>query len=108
MKTLKNIILESIHKGSMQIDEIIRVLHREYNLTWFNAKEYPEVGKFLPYSKIDDLDDVEIFSDYGDGFYWMGKGSETLCCIVNGINFYNVYEWQDGEPNWVQKFWSER
>lgn len=59
-------------------------------------------------SKIEDLDDVEIFSDYGDGFYWMGKGSETLGCIVNGINFYNVYEWQDGEPNWVQKFWLER
>lgn len=63
MKSLKNIILEGIHKGSMHLDEIIRVLHKEYNLTHFNAKDYPEVGKFLPYSKIDDLDVARTMAD---------------------------------------------
>ena len=63
MKSLKNIILEGIHKGSMHIEEIIRVLHKEYNLTYFNAKDYPEVGKFLPYSKIDDLDVARTMAD---------------------------------------------
>lgn len=63
MKSLKNIILEGIHKGSMHIEEIIRVLHKEYNLTHFNAKDHPEVGKFLPYSKIDDLDVARTMAD---------------------------------------------
>lgn len=63
MKSLRNIILEGIHKGSMHIEEIIRVLHKEYNLTHFNAKDHPEVGKFLPYSKIDDLDVARTMAD---------------------------------------------
>lgn len=56
MKTLKDTILESIHKGPMRLYEIIHVLVKEYNLNWLTAKEHPEFAKFLPYSKIEDLD----------------------------------------------------
>jgi hypothetical protein len=56
MKSLKDIITEALHEGPMHIADIIRVLHREYNISFFNAKDYPEITKFLPHCKIDDLD----------------------------------------------------
>lgn len=63
MKSLKDIILEAIHEGPMRLDEIIRVLHSEYNLTWLAVKDHPEIGKFLPYSKVDDLDVAKTMGD---------------------------------------------
>ena len=56
MKSLKDIITEAIHKGPMPLYEIIHVLVKEYNMNWLTAKEHPEFTKFLPYSKIEDLD----------------------------------------------------
>lgn len=56
MKSLKDIITEAIHKGPMPLYEIIHVLVKEYNMNWLTAKEHPEFVKFLPYSKIEDLD----------------------------------------------------
>lgn len=56
MRSLKNFISEAIHQGPMRLDEIIRVLCSEYNLNWLTIKDYPEIGKFLPHSKVDDLD----------------------------------------------------
>lgn len=67
MKSLKDTITEALHEGSMHVADIIKVLHREYNITWFSAKSYPEVGKFLPHSKIDDLDVARTMADYRCG-----------------------------------------
>jgi hypothetical protein len=63
MKSLKDTITEALHEGSMHVVDIIKVLDKEYNITWFNAKSYPEVGKFLPHSKIDDLDVARTMAD---------------------------------------------
>lgn len=56
MKSLKDIITEAIHKGPMPLYEIIHVLVKEYNMNWLTTKDHPEFAKFLPYSKIEDLD----------------------------------------------------
>ena len=69
MISLKDFILESIHKGPMRLDEIIRVLHSEYNLTWLTVKDHPEIGKFLPYSNVDDLDVAKTMSDNRCGIW---------------------------------------
>ena len=64
MKSLKDIITEAIHKGPIPLYEIIHVLVKEYNMRWLTAKEHPEFAKFLPYSKIEDLDvDKTLKSD---------------------------------------------
>lgn len=59
---------------------------------------------------ITDLDDIEIYSDYGGGFYWSGIGSESIKMIKN---FLMPYEecWEDmknGEPEWVEEFFKHR
>ena len=56
MKSLKEVITEAFHTGPMPLYKIIHVLVKEYNLNWLTVKEHPEFSKFLPYSKIDDLD----------------------------------------------------
>ena len=64
MKSLKDIITEALHKGPMPLYEIIHVLVKEYNMSWLTAKEHPEFAKFLPHSKIEDLDvDKTLKSD---------------------------------------------
>ena len=56
MKALKTVITEAFHTGPMPLYKIIHVLVKEYNMTWLTAKEHPEISKFLPHSKIEDLD----------------------------------------------------
>lgn len=55
---------------------------------------------------VTDLDDVEIYSDYGNGFYWSGTGSESVKMIDAPLNpFDTVYEdIKDGQPEWVEEF----
>lgn len=73
MKSLKEVINESLHKGSMHIGEIIYVLHRDYNMSWLTPKDHPEIGKFLPHSKINDLDVDETI-----------KNKKTAISIASG------------------------
>ena len=68
------------------------------------ADEHESIS--LDISTIDDIDDIEIYSDYGSGFYWDGKGSESAKCITSEIDFGNcVYDYTDGKPKWVTDFW---
>ena len=51
-------------------------------------------------------EDIEIYSDYGGGFYWKGKGSESLKVITSGYDFdEDVHDYEDGSPEWVSAFW---
>lgn len=63
MKSLKDIITEALHQGPMYLGEIIYAIDKEYNITWLAAKEYAEIGKFLPYSKIEDMDVEKSMAD---------------------------------------------
>lgn len=50
---------------------------------------------------------VEIYSDYGGGFWWSGKASEKHMCITEENSFWYVTDYQDGCPNWAQEFMDE-
>lgn len=54
---------------------------------------------------VNDIDDIEIYSDYGSGFYWEGEGSETAKVITKGTNFGYIYDYTNGKPKWVTDFW---
>lgn len=56
---------------------------------------------------VDDLDEIEIYSDYGGGFYWPGIGSESVKMIKDYLNPYEECydEMTDGQPDWVKQFW---
>lgn len=61
---------------------------------------------YLP-DNISDLDAIEIYSDYGGGFYWAGTGSESAKMIENYLNPFNDVSWfdiHDGSPEWVKEF----
>ena len=57
---------------------------------------------------ISDLDEVEVYSDYGGGFYWNAVGSETIKMIDNPLDEFNELDFtaiKDGQPDWVDKYW---
>ena len=62
---------------------------------------------YLP-DNITDLDDIDIYSDYGSGFYWSGTGSESARMIDGPLMPFEdveVYEGlKHGEPDWVKEF----
>ena len=59
--------------------------------------------------KASDVDEIEIYSDYGGGFYWKGKGSESLKVITSGYDFdEDVHDYEDGSPEWVSAFWEDK
>lgn len=69
---------------------------------------YNTSNSYRDLSQEEDLDDVEIYSDYGGGFYWFGKGSESLKLIDN----FSLDPWRDSCPNdgiplWVIEFLNE-
>lgn len=53
-----------------------------------------------------DLDEVEIYSDYGNGFYWSGTGSESIKMIDDFVDPWRTsgVHITDGKPEWVLKF----
>lgn len=55
---------------------------------------------------ISDLDQVEIYSDYGGGFYWPSEGSESVKMIKgNLMPWENCYEdMKYGIPQWASDF----
>lgn len=54
---------------------------------------------------VEDLDECEIYSDYGGGFHWLGTGSESLKMIKDGLDPWNEgIEETDGKPEWVEEF----
>lgn len=60
---------------------------------------------------IGDLDEIEIYSDYGDGFYWNGSGSESIKMIKNYLNPFDELkdeDVKDGKPQWVKDFFANK
>lgn len=56
--------------------------------------------------KVSDVDEIEIYSDFGGGFYWQGKGSESLKVITSGYDFdEDIHDYEDGRPEWVSALW---
>lgn len=76
----------------------------------------------LPYcekNKNEDIDDVEIYVDYGKGFYWKGKGNESMKRLAfNSLDPYNIEYYHGipvtanetpiyGKPDWVTNFFNK-
>lgn len=57
-------------------------------------------------NNLTNLDDVEIYSDYGGGFYWDGTGSESEKVIVTFLVPFDQCpeDIKDGQPEWVKDF----
>jgi hypothetical protein len=59
---------------------------------------------------VPDLDECEVYSDYGGGFYWHAIGSETLKMIDNPLDEYGELDFEkitDGPADWVREYWKE-
>lgn len=56
-----------------------------------------------------DIDEVDLYSDYGGGFYWRGTGSESERFILSELAPLNDWSQDvtDGVPNWVSDFLTE-
>ena len=57
---------------------------------------------------IPDLDECEVYSDYGGGFYWTAIGSESIKMIDNPLDEYCELDFDkitDGVPDWVREYW---
>lgn len=58
-------------------------------------------------SEIHDSEDVEIFSDYGNGFVWKGKASKSQQLITSELNAYEI-NWDENIPDWVTDYFVNR
>lgn len=59
---------------------------------------------------ITDLDNIEIYSDYGGGFYWSGTGSESIKTIKDHLDPWEecYKDMKNGKPEWVKEFLEQR
>jgi hypothetical protein len=50
------------------------------------------------------LEEVEIFTTYGGGFYWKGKACRECMNIIKNLYPFelDLEEIQDGYPKWIQ------
>ena len=66
--------------------------------TRYNTWKFPD--------NVADIDDVEIYSDYGGGFYWNGVGSESVKMIKAFVDPYEgcYKDMKNGKPDWVKEF----
>lgn len=65
---------------------------------------------FPEFPDVDDLDEVEIYSDYGGGFFWDGVGSESAKRIKYPLAPFehdDMYP-TDGCPEWAEEFFKAR
>lgn len=79
---------------------------------WYDPKSYiktldeTKTWEFPDYAP--DIDDVEIYSDYGYGFYWRAKGSEIYRMVDHSSCYdedgYLFVEEKRGQPKWAKKF----
>ncbi len=91
------------------IYDVFRYVEEAYNHLNTDEMEYDN----------SEIDDVEIYSDYGGGFYWEGKGVEKHGYILNDylapfdyvtspLPWYNVADdsimVMDGVPKWAEEF----
>ena len=58
------------------------------------------------WKNLTNLDDAEIYSDYGGGFYWNGTGSESEKMIETFLAPFDQCpeNIKDGQPEWVKDF----
>jgi hypothetical protein len=101
-----NKLNESIHEGPMRLYEIIHVLVKEYNIRWLTAKEHPEFSKFLPYSKIEDLDVNETLKSNKSGIsIWVGANEKSVGLEIQYITtdgkLKNI-DWRDMSEGTLQ------
>ena len=63
-----------------------------------------------PVEQPTDIDEVDLYSDYGGGFYWHGTGSESNKLILSNLTpFDECYDYiTDGFPDWVSSFIEDR
>lgn len=106
-------IYATVYEGTSDILVPFLFTYDEYK----NTSIYNEVDKIiytLPW-KMDDntpLEPVEIYSDYGGGFYWQGMGSEALKKVGGplepfGYDFDNDFVQSiDGQPDWVIQYFN--
>lgn len=72
-----------------------------------------ELGKTKSWTipdDVPDLDECEVYSDYGSGFYWSTVGSESLkmiSCPMDEFGEIELREETDGQPEWVKQYWKE-
>ena len=63
-------------------------------------------GMIFP-NDVGDLDECEIYSDYGSGFYWTAVGSESLKMVDSPVNEYgelNFSKITEGIPEWANRY----
>lgn len=92
-----------------------KIMHYEYDGTsdWCIPKLYDTHEEMrnnwrkYEYEEIHcehDLEDIEIYSDYGNGFYWKGKACRKCNMIIEGLNPYPCDDSifiTNGKPDWV-------
>jgi len=81
-------------------DWCIPKLYDTHKEMWNNWRKY----EYEETNCEHELEDVIIYSDYGNGFYWLGKACRKCNMIIEGKNPYpyddDIFP-TSGRPEWV-------
>jgi len=98
---------DNMHPDLATAEELVKTGTSLFDLGWDTGGKTPD----------DDLEDVDIYSDYGWGTHWRGKASYANRVLVEGLSYgyedhyengrfshtTNV-EHKVGQPTWVSDF----
>lgn len=85
-------------------------LQKKYNGSCFSwdeimYKNFDE--KFIDSDSLTDLEEVEVYSDYGSGFLWKDKASKSRMSMQYATNIDSVVSIKD-IPNWVIEYFKNK
>ena len=79
-------------------DWVIPKLYDTHEEMWDNWRKYEYQEIHCEHK----LEDIEIYSDYGNGFYWKGKACRKCNMVIEGRSLDHIDDFiQYGKPKWA-------
>lgn len=80
-------------------DWVIPKFYNTHEEMWDNWRKYEYIENHCEH----DIEDVEIYSDYGNGFYWKGKACRKCNMIIGELSPFNYDHIiiVHGQPDWI-------
>lgn len=85
-------------------------LKEKYNgccFSWDSEKWDNYDNEYIDTNIINDAEDVEIFTNYGEGLYWNGKASRSKMVITTSTNLDDV-DYIKYTPGWVKEYFKNK
>lgn len=88
-------------------DEELEQKYEGSCFSWDSKKWDNYDNEYIDTDEIYDAEDVEIFSDYGNGFSWNGKASKNNK-VITSPTMLEYVTWSNDIPKWVLTYFKNK